>query len=353
MSDGTGGQEGARPVARMTRQMTRRRNLVQRILLDNLWIKVTSLCIAVALFFLVRDDKGKEADIEVPIVLSNLSESEVFVGELPRVVRVRCQDRWSRLLRAMERKSNPYLVDLRGLGDQSMYVFDRDRVRQLLGLSELSIKSIYPSEFTVRLEPKIERLVPVRVNLAGEVQEGYDLMRDRMKVTPREIKIWGARSSVKEVAELVTYPVDVAPLEKDARIEVNLQKPSMPYLFVDDERVQIDLPVRARQGKVTLDAVEIAVKACPEGLSCHVEPPTASVALVGPLPTLLKIKRHTLPTEVYVDAGDFDATVSRHDGIRPACDRPSGVECSLTPRAVNLFVLNPEQEKGRPPHKGK
>ena len=129
MSDGTSGPESGRGPGRLTRQMVRRHSLFQRMFLDNLWLKITSLCIAVALLFLVRDDKGKEADIEVQIVLSNLADGEVFVGELPRAVRVRCQDRWSRLARALERKSNPYLVDLRGFGDQAVFVFDRDKMR--------------------------------------------------------------------------------------------------------------------------------------------------------------------------------------------------------------------------------
>lgn len=351
MADGTGGQDGSRMQSR-ARLLGKKRSLFRRVFLDNLWLKVTSLCIAVALFYLVRDDKGKEADIEVPVVLSNLSESEVFTGELPRVLRVRVQDRWSRLIRALERKANPYLVDLRGFTDQSVFVFDRDKVRQLLGLSDLSIKSIYPSEFVVRLEAKIERTVPVRANLIGVVQDGYDILRDRLRVTPREIKIWGARSSVKEVSELVTHPIDVSVMEKDARVEVPIQKPSVPYLFLDDERVQVDVPVRARQGKVTIDDVEIDVKDCPEGLTCRVEPATANVTLVGALPTLFKVQKRTMPLEVFLDAGDFEATVPRHDAIRPACDRPSGVECTLSPRAVTLWITNPDADK-KQPHRAK
>ena len=99
-------------------------------LLDNLGLKIASVAIATALFALVREDKGKEVDIEVPVVLSNLSEREVFVGELPRVLRVRVRDRWSKLAKALERKANPYLVDLRGFTDETVYVFDRERLRR-------------------------------------------------------------------------------------------------------------------------------------------------------------------------------------------------------------------------------
>lgn len=344
MTDG-GGQDRKRLDTR-TRGMTRRRPLWRRVFLDDLGLKVASIAIATALFALVREDKGKEVDIEVPVVLSNISEREVFVGELPRVLRVRVRDRWSRLARALERKANPYLVDLRGFSDETVYVFDRERLRQLLGVSGLSIQSVYPSEFVVRTEPKVDRLVPVKPVFVGEVQDGYDIPRDATRVVPPEVRIWGAKSSVKDVTELATYPVDLSKLDRDARIEVQVQKPNLPYLFVDDDRVAVEVRVIARKGRMTLDnPIEVAVKNCPEDMTCHVEPPAVSVTLAGPKPTLLKVKARQMPLDVYIDALDYDARLFKHDGVRPNCDRPGGVDCTLSPRTVTLFLVSPEQDR--------
>ena len=339
-----------------TRMMMRRRPLWRRMFLDNPWLKISSAVIAVALFLLVREDKGKEVEIEVPIVLSNISEKDVFVGEMPRAIRVRVRDRWSRLARALERKANPYLVDLRGFADETVFVFDRDRVRQLIGVGMTSIQSVYPSEFIVRVEPKIDRLVPVRPTFVGEVQDGYDIPRELMKISPAEVHIWGARSSVKEVTELATHPIDLSALDRDARIEVGIQKPNLPYLFLEDERVTADMRVTVRKAKIVLEApVEIAIKGCPEDLICKIEPAAATVTLAGPKPTLMKIKAHALPLEISVDAGDYPLTVPRHEGVRPACERPAGVECVLQPKAVTLTIVSPDQDQNvkKVPQKGK
>ncbi|NOZ00388.1 MAG: YbbR-like domain-containing protein [Deltaproteobacteria bacterium] len=330
---------------RTTRMMAVRRPWYRRMYEDNRWLKLASIAIAIALFFVVREDKGKEVDIEVPVVLSNISDQEVFVGEMPKVLRVRVRDRWSRLAKALERKAKPYQVDLRGFSDQTVFVFDPQKIRLLLGVNRLSIQSVYPSEFVVRTEPKLERVVPVYPNFKGDPREGYEIPKNHVKVTPPHVRIWGAKSSVKQVSELLTNPVDLHLLDKDSRIEVQIQKPAYSFLFLDDDRVKLDIPVKVKHGKITLKKQEIGVKGCPAGMVCQVQPSMATVTLSGPVPTLLKIQNNEVPVSLYVDASDYDATVVRHGAVRPACDRPAGVECKLKPRTLNFLILNPEPQE--------
>jgi len=322
----------------------RKRPWWKRIFQDNLWLKVISVAIAVALYFVVREDKGKEVDIEVPIVLNEISEHEVFVGDLPKVLRVRVRDRWSKLAKALEKKAKPYMVDLRGFSDQTVFVFDPQKIRLLLGVKGLSIQSVYPSDFVVRTEQKLDRVLPVLPSFMGSPPEGFEISKDDVKVSPKEVTIWGARSSVKQVTGLLTYPVDLAAFDKDSRIEVQIQKPAYPFLYLDEALVHVDIPVHVKQGKIELDNKTIGVRDCPEGMVCHVQPPSVDVTLAGPIPTLLKIKRNQLPLDVYIDAVEYDAAIVRHGSVRPVCDRPGGVECRLSPRSLTFLILNPQQE---------
>lgn len=338
------------PAPRPTRAAPRR-GFLRRVFRENAGVKLISMVLAIALLVVVRQDTGKEVDIEVPVVLSDKADNDVFVGELPKTLRVRVRDRWSRLARALERKASPYLVDLRGFTNESIYVFDRERVQLLLGVTGLSIQSVYPSQFAVKTEPKVEVMVPVRPNLVGEVPEGYMVARDRARANPGEVRIWGARSSVQQVKELTTHPIDLAPLDKAARLEVLVQKPALPFVFLDQERVQVEVPVAEIEGRITLGQREAVVRNCPETLYCEVDPPAIKVALHGPMPTLLRIERGELPVEVFVDAGDFEPTAGRHPNTRPECDRPQGVECTMTPRTVTLTVQRaaPDDEEPRRP----
>jgi hypothetical protein len=337
---------------RVTRSLqARRRPFLYRVFAENPWFKVLSIAIAVGLFFVVREDKGKEVDIEVPVALANLPDNHVFIGEIPRALRVRVRDRWSRLARALEQRANPYSVDLRGFPDDTTYVFDRDRLAQLLGVTVLSIQSVYPSDFVVHLDDKVERTVPIKPIFVGTVPDGYDLPKEHIQITPREIKISGARNSVRQVEELATYPVELGSLEKDARIEVQIQKPTLPFLTFETEKVRIEMQVRPRYGKMEMGKVAVAIRDCPEGLECRMEPRQVGVTLSGPMPALLKLKKQGMANQVYVNAPDYDADVMRHDGVRPSCERPSGVECAFQPRSVTFFTVNPEQEKNPQWHK--
>jgi YbbR domain-containing protein len=155
------------------------------------------------------------------------------------------------------------------------------------------------------------------------------------------VRIWGAKSSVKGIDELLSWPIDLGSLEKDSRVEVAVQKPSQPFLYLDEEKVRVDIPVQELQDRLALGRVDVLVKNCPETLTCTVEPASVQVALTGPQPALLKVKRGVTPVTVTVDAVDFDPTVSRHDGLRPSCERPSGLDCTISPRAVLLTLSMP------------
>lgn len=328
-----------------------KRGWTHRVFRENLGIKLVSLVLAVVLLIVVRQDTGREADIEIPVVLSDKNENDVFVGEMPKVLRVRVKDRWSRVVRALERKSTPYLVDLRGFTNESIFVFDRERIQVLLGVSGLSIQSVFPSQVAVKTEPKAEVSVAVRPNLVGEVQEGYMVARDKVRTTPAEVNVWGARSSVQQISELTTHPIDLAPLDKAARIEVLVQKPALPYVFIDQERVQVEVPVSEIEGRVTLGLRELVIRNCPDDMACEADPPSVRLTLQGAMPTLLQVDRGELPVEILIDAIDFDLATGRHVGVRPVCDRPQGIDCILAPRTVTLTVTRnaPDGEEGRKP----
>jgi len=190
------------------------------------------------------------------------------------------------------------------------------------------------------------------VNLVGDPPQGYVVARERAKVNPAQVRIWGAKSSVKAIDELLTWPIDLASLEKEARVEVAIQKPSQPYLYLDEDRVKVDVPVQELQDRVVIGKPDVAVKNCPANLTCTVEPSAVQVTLTGPVPTLLKVRRGSLPVAVTVDAVDFDPVVSRHDGIRPTCERPAGLDCLLAPRSV-MLILSAAPGEDRKGGKGK
>jgi YbbR domain-containing protein len=336
----TGGDTPARGLSRTQKiqKIKTRRNLFVRMLRENLGIKVLSLIMAIALFALVRTERGNEAEIEIPVVMSNISEDQVFVGQMPSTIKVMVRDRWSRLTKALERKASPYMVDLRGFKNASVFVFDREKIRQAIGVEGLFIHSVYPSEFTVAMEPNVEVTVPVKLTLVGTVGKGYDIPFEDAKAVPGEVTVKGAKSSVSPIRELATYPIDVSSFKKDAVIEVQLQKPSSKFMTLNTDRVRVEVPVQEIQGQKIFDSVPVRIRNCPEDYVCTVSPENVDITLNGSLPVIFQVQEGRLPLEIFVDASDFDSHVSNHAGIRPACERPTGLKCSESPKSVTLTI---------------
>jgi len=313
-----------------------------RLFVENYRLKLLSIAVTLVLFFVVRQDKGQEVEVEIPVVVSNILDNEVFVGEVPKVLKVRLRDRWSRLVRILEKKLEPYLVDLRGFQDQTVYFFDRKQVEEILGIKGVSIQSIYPSEFVVRLEPKLEKKVPVQANLIGEVQEGYALLQEKVKVEPKELKVFGPRSAVKDINKILTYPVDLSSLEREAHVETKVQKPANRYIYLEKEEVVVTVPIVPLVGKTVLENVEIVVSGCPEGFACKVEPGQVKASLSGPKPILLKIEKGMASVRAVLEVDANDISAGRSAKMSVVCERPEGVECRLSPSVVNLHVSKAE-----------
>jgi len=313
------------------------RNLFYRIFRENIGIKVLSLVIAIVLFAMVRTERGNEAEIEIPVQLTNISEDLIFVGEMPAKIKVLVRYKWSRPKR--ENQPQPYKVDLRGFETGKVFVFDSEVIRTSLDTEGISIVSIYPPEFTVEVEPNIERTIKVRLNMVGQAERGYDVVVEDARAVPDVIRVRGAKSALKDIDFFATYPIDISRFRADVILDsVPVQKPPSKFIQMDTESVRVEIPVREISGQKTMPDVEINVRNCPEGYVCTVTPPTTSVEIEGPLPSIFKIENGQENLEVFVDAAMFDSRVERHQGIKLGCARPVGLRCTETPKSVQLTI---------------
>ncbi|HOD00378.1 MAG TPA: YbbR-like domain-containing protein, partial [Myxococcota bacterium] len=317
-----------------------------RIFRENVGIKVLSLILAIVFFALVRTEQGNEAEIEIPVQLSALSEDLVFVGEMPRKIKVLVRYKWSRPKK--DTQPPPYIVDLRGFENEKVFVFDAEKIRLAMNTEGMSIVSIYPPEFTVEVEPKVEKTVKVKLNLVGISEKGYDVVVEEARSLPPVIKVRGAKSAVKDIDIFATHPIDISKFKKDVILDnVPLQKPSSKFLFMETDTVRVEIPVREIPGQKMLDNVEVKVRNCPEGFMCIVTPPLVNMTLTGPLPSIFLVENGQEKAEVWVDAALIDAKVDKHQGIKLSCDRPMGLKCVETPKSVTLTIQKNPAEPSR------
>jgi YbbR-like protein len=74
-----------------------------------------------------------------------------------------------------------------------------------------------PSTLTYTLEPVVTKTVPVRADLGGDLPKGYRLVR--VTLDPKEIAIVGAKSSVRNIREVVTDRIELTRLRETSVLE--------------------------------------------------------------------------------------------------------------------------------------
>ena len=110
-----------------------------------------------------------------------------------------------------------------------------------------------PSTLVYTLETVVTKNVPVRADLAGDLPRGYKLVR--VSVDPKEIAIVGAKSSVRNIREVVTDRIELARLRETSALESSVAL-GYPHVWRKDPdagpiRVNVEIeppPASARDG---------------------------------------------------------------------------------------------------------
>lgn len=354
-SSGSGGFQQRGGKFRTTRTLQRPGQPWRRALTQNLPLKLLALGVSVILFLMVREDKGRTVDMEIPVTVVGLDDNVILASQVPKSIRVRIKDRLSRITNALEHKSQPYEVDLRGVAPNSTYVFRPQRIRRILGVANLNIQTIQPSQLVVKLKPKFKKVVKVKPVLVGKPARGYMVLEDQVTVEPGTVEISGTKEAVSKVHKLPTYPVDVSGLRDSVRHDVRIQSPDVPYLKLAVQKVTVHVPIKPRSGKLTLKDVPVAMSGCPQTMTCKLSPDSVRVFLSGPEPELIRIQENPSLLKVYLtlDGVSIDQKHVRRVGLRIRCDVPAGVDCRTRPirSAVTLAPLAVHKEEDRRPRK--
>lgn len=177
---------------------------VQRFFTTNLPYKALSVLIALALWFIVRDER---IETTVNIALEVQASGELLVSneQLPELTVVVTGTRVSlSRLRAMN------LVHVVKPGNaEPGPITVRFRPEDLDLPSGIDVVSVSPSSAAIRLEARAVRRIPVKARIL--VAEGTGFRVRKVVVTPERVRVAGPTSVVAGLEEVWTEAIDVAP----------------------------------------------------------------------------------------------------------------------------------------------
>jgi YbbR domain-containing protein len=301
-------------------------------------LKLVSLVLAIALFFLVNTDRDAIIGVNVNVSYQ-LPDDRVLVSEPVHQVRLSIRGPWRRIKRFDEREIGGITLDLTNMRS-GPYTFPEDSIDLP---EDLTLLSINPPTIELEVEPRLQKTVPVKVNVVGEPARGYEVQRVSPK--PSQVTIRGAKSWVSGTEVVLTRELRLDG-RSESFIDVLLLEPPRTeprglIEIADRTPVEVEVALAPEMGTRVLTGVPVEIVAG-EGVGAAVgerfttEPATVDVVLHGPL-LVIEDFDGQVAAQVTVHAEDAPAR-PRQAGVQLR-DVPAGVGTEVKPGTVTLRGL--------------
>ena len=286
-------------------------------LIDNWPAKVLSVALALILVMFYRVNTISTRALTVPLRVET-SHALIPASPVPNNVR----------------------VTLRG-GDESVMLISDDDIEAFIDLSRHEFEgwyrspvqirrrglaleveplevSVTPLDISVRLDRRINIVLPLIVPVQGSVASGFDLVSH--SILPAEIYVSGPLSILGDITELTTTPINLEGRSSDFRVAVNVVNPNPLLSMRGHELVEFQGVVRQAVPVRTIDNIPIVLTGLAPGLVADLGGRMGSVRIEGswdridafnPAPGFLSVDGselaepgvHALPVMVDLPAG--------------------------------------------------
>ena len=242
---------------------------------NNFSLKMFSLIVAVVLYVFVSAESTTPVEVEFPIEYRT-QEGIVVVGDSPTRIRTTLQGPWANFHSFEIDSMTPVVVNL-------MKETEATTVRHSIFTNDLEppggmkVVAFSPSEWTIDLDLKVERLVTVNVDLPGRPALGFKIVD--VKIEPAQVRVVGPQRTVELLQHVRTKAIDVSEREEDLEIEVELRAPPHP-IVLRQKSVQAKVQIGEEFVKRTFRNVSVKVVNGVKGTS--LKSPNITVVLKGP-----------------------------------------------------------------------
>lgn len=216
-----------------TRAPTFLGRLLRKVFVDDWGVKLLALGITFVLWMAVADF-NKPRTIRVAVQLNFVRPNNLEISnEPPRTIDVE-------LTGSRERLNNMRLSDLVATVDISdssagerIVRLNNDRVHMDLP-DGVKIESFKPTTIPIRLEPNLERQLPVEVKLAGQPSPGFEVVSSTAQ--PNAINVSGPASLIEKLQQAPTEVISVEGKKGNfTALGVTIS--------ISDSRIEVDNPV--------------------------------------------------------------------------------------------------------------
>ena len=202
----------------------------------NIWLKLASILIAVALWFFVILSGRSEVTMDVPVSLVNVPPKYEIV-EYPKVINITIEGQ-ERLLKYLKQNEVSAVLDItEAKAGRSFYTLSIDNIK--LPKSFL-VTGIDPETVSLKIETKLKKEFNVKAHVVGSPEKGFKIID--IKVDPDTVTLEGPKSEIAKIRTIRTEPVDINGINSNLIYKANL-KISSSYLKKNIDKVDVNISV--------------------------------------------------------------------------------------------------------------
>ena len=304
---------------------------VWRVITRNWMMKLFCLTLAFAVWQAVRENTSFEVVVaDVPINVTAGDGRAVF-------------DRSADTVNIRFRGSRD---DIRFLSSDQMSVEidisqHPDRLRQTIKFSPRYVKApsrahavqFDPPEITVTIDREVERVLPVKAVLEGDLPQNVQI--ERAVCTPASVKVRGAERLLSELEQVRTVPISLDGRHNSFNAHVAIASSGQPWT-VSLERVTAEV---SRVERVATRRIENSIVrpllASDDRRVVKIRPEKVTVTLRGSPQQIAELNEHDVYT--YIDCTELTEPANYEVSVR--ADLPAGLKVEkIEPAAVQVTV---------------
>ena len=299
-------------------------------LTKNLGFKALAVVLALVFFYTRETESISHRTLSIPVIaMLDPAEDRILVSGFPEQVTLRLQGPVSVLKELRGQDVGPAVVPIKEIKEHQFRF-----TRQNFNLPDAAkITMIYPESVPVQFEDRIQKKVPLIVEVKGMPAPGRYLSEE-ITIAPEKVNITGARSSVEYITDWDTEPVFVDELGPGKHvIDLTLAPPKLANVFIEHEpTATVTIEVLQREMAKWIRKVPVGVEGIdPAGIT--MKPPTISVYVSGPEEVI-----HPLN----VDMLNFYTTLTDEELITVG-SYPKVIEHAAPPAGVSFVKIVPSK----------
>ncbi len=280
------------------------------------------LLLGVGLLFYEKQD---QVTLAIPVRLEHMPHDLIPVRNIP-VLEARLKGP-SRTLKALKGPQLFYKIDLSRAKPGPLFIKifpERIKVPR-----RVSVLGIDPASFTITIEKRMEKIVPVVADLNKDPASGYII--SRVVATPSMVRLTGPMNVLDKISAVRTTPVDVEGLTETIKKKVALNLNQNPHVqAIGDSLVEVEIGVKE---KIVEKWLDIAIQATGSNYRYVISPDRIKIFLRGPMNTLRKLTQENA-VQVYVDLKGLEPGTY----VRPAVIKPP-LDTTLVEAKPEVFTV--------------